>query len=209
MLPEDRIPNYTPIFAAQKIIADISSGLYRSPAAAIKELVANAYDADAEEVSITTDPPYFKALVVRDNGIGMSIDKFLDVIQHIGGSKKRIVGGDTTPKGRKLIGRIGIGILAVAQMGFRFYVSSSVKGESYRFIAEVNLEPFHRDDAALQSMGKLREDDKVQVGAVTYVKDIPEDEDAHFTVITIPDVKKGIISEMTGTVRKVIGAEEN
>jgi HSP90 family molecular chaperone len=129
MLPEDRKAKSADIFAAEKIIADISTGLYRTPAAALKELVSNAYDADAETVSISTDVPNFRNLVIEDDGSGMSVDRFLDVVRHIGGSKKRIEDGDVTPiKQRKIIGRIGIGLLAVAQLGYRFYVSSSKRG---------------------------------------------------------------------------------
>src|SRR3954469_8157951 len=87
-LPSGRKPQKRDIIAAQKIIADISSGLYRSPAAALKELVANAYDADAELVVIETDPPRFRSLVIRDDGSGMTIDHFLQVMTHIGGSRK-------------------------------------------------------------------------------------------------------------------------
>ena len=91
MLPEDKKPESTPIFAAQKIIADISSGIYRSPAAAVKELISNAYDADAEKVTISTDPPNFRNLVIRDTGSGMTIEDFVHVATHIGGSRKRII----------------------------------------------------------------------------------------------------------------------
>ena len=208
VLPPDRKPRVENIYAAQKIIADISSGLYRSPAAALKELVANGYDADAPEVIIMTDVPHFQTLVVRDTGSGMSIDDFLEVLRHIGGSRKRI-NGDTTPKKhRKLIGRIGIGMLAVAQLGYRFYVTSSMEGSPTRFIAEVDLSPFHKDDAALKSMGRFKDDDQVELGAVRYVDDVPENEDVHYTVITVPDAKKGLISELTGAVRNAVGYQE-
>ncbi len=208
LLPPDKKPKKQDIVAAQKIIADISSGVYRSPAAALKELVSNAYDADAERVTITTDAPNCRTLVIEDNGIGMTVKKFLDVFTHIGGSRKRIDGETSEIFKRKLIGRIGIGMLAVAQLGNRFYVSSKVKGSKTRFTAEVNLEPFHRDDAALKNMAKIDPEGKVQIGAVRYVDDLPEAEDLQYTVITVPDAKKGLISEMTSAVRKAVGAEE-
>lgn len=128
--------------------------------------------------------------------------------QHIGGSRKRILHGDVTPKGRQIIGRIGIGLLAIAQLGFRFYVSSSVEGDPTRFVAEVNLTPFHKDDTALHSRGLLDDSDKVEIGSLTLIKNIPEESNAHYTVITIPDVKKGIISEINGAVKKIIGVPE-
>lgn len=207
-MPSGKTPKQADIIAAQKIIADISSGVYRSPAAALKELVSNSYDADASKVIITTDAPNFRTLTIKDDGTGMTVEKFLEVINHIGGSRKRLDSDRSPIKGRKIIGRIGIGMLAVAQLGNRFYVSSCVKGSSTRFIAEVNLEPFHRDDAALKSMGKLKGEGKVQIGAVKYVDDIPERADVQYTVITIPDAKKGLISEMTNAVREAVGADE-
>jgi len=207
MLPADRKPKQEEILAAQKILADISSGIYRSPAAALKELISNAYDADATRVTITTDAPNFRILTIQDNGIGMTIEKFKNVIHHIGGSSKRI-DGDISSRGRKLIGRIGIGMLAVAQMSNHFYVSSSVKGQSTRFIAEVNLEPFHKDDIALRSMGKIKDEGQVHIGAVKYVDDIPEKDNVQYTVITVPDAKKGLISEINSSLRKKVGAKE-
>lgn len=209
MLPSDKEPKLAEIVAAQKIIADISSGLYRSPAAALKELVSNAYDADATEVRIDTDVPNFRTLVIRDNGCGMSVEKFLEVMNHIGGSRKRMTGNDVTEKGRKIIGRIGIGLLAVAQLGYRFYVTSSKINSRTRFVAEVDLTPFHRDDAALVSMGKMSaEKDEVTIGAIRYVDDIPEDPNVQYTAITVPNVKQGLISEITHDVRKAVGVEE-
>lgn len=207
-LPAGKKPKTADIIAAEKIIADISSGIYRSPAAALKELVSNAYDADAEIVTITTDSPHFRTLTIEDDGTGMTLDKFLEVITHIGGSRKRVNNDRSDILGRKLIERIGIGMLAVAQLGNLFYVTSKVKGEDTRFIAEVNLDPFHRDDAALQSMGRFKGEGKVQIGAVRYVDGIPEMRDLQYTVITVPDAKKGLISEMTSAVRKAVGAHE-
>jgi hypothetical protein len=208
LLPPDKKPKKQDIIAAQKIIADISSGVYRSPAAALKELVSNAYDADATKVTITTDAPNFRNLVIEDNGTGMTIEDFLQVVTHIGGSRKRMDGETSEIFKRKLIGRIGIGMLAVAQLGNRFYVSSTVKGSKKRFAAEVNLEPFHRDDAALKNMAKIDSDGKIQIGAVRYVDDLPESSDLQYTVITVPDAKKGLISEMTSAVRRAVGATE-
>jgi hypothetical protein len=147
-------------------------------------------------------------LVIEDNGTGMTIEKFLEVVTHIGGSRKRMDGETSDVFKRKLIGRIGIGMLAVAQLGNRFYVSSTVKGSKTRFTAEVNLEPFHREDAALKNMAKIDPEGKVQIGAVRYVDDLPEAADLQYTVITVPDAKKGLISEMTSAVRKAVGAEE-
>lgn len=208
MLPPNAEKRTIEILAAEKIIADISSGVYRSPAAALKELVSNAYDADATHVAITSDPPHCRTLTIADDGSGMTAETFIRVITHIGGSMKRMAGDTSTKFKRPLIGRIGIGLLAVAQLGNKFYVSSAKLGSGKKFVAEVNLEPFHRDDAALRTLGKVREEGQVQIGAVTFVDDLPERTDVQYTVITVPDAKKGLISEITSAIREVVGATE-
>lgn len=197
------------ITASERIIADISTGIYRTPAAALKELIANAYDADATEVRIDTDVPRFSQLVVKDDGSGISVDRFLEVLQHIGGSRKRLdsTTGLTPLHQRKLIGRMGIGLLAVAQLGQRFYVSSTVKGQKTRFLAEVDLRPFHKDDAALRRLGDEPDgDDVIEIGSVRYVDGLPESAASHYTVITVPDPKAGLISEMLGQMRDFVGS---
>lgn len=210
ILPKEKPHQTFTIAVAEKIIADISTGIYRTPAAALKELITNAYDADATEVEITTGAPMFEVLTIKDNGTGIELSRFLEIMQHIGGSWKRL----TNPNGlspihkRPVIGRIGIGLLAVAQLGQRFYVSSTCAGSSTRFLAEVDLTPFHRDDAALRKLVPQEgKPDSVEIGTVKYVDGLPEPEDTHFTVVTVPDPKRGIISEMHGQLRNAIGAD--
>lgn len=198
------------ITASEKIIADISTGIYRTPAAALKELITNAYDADATEVRIDTDVPRFSQLVVKDDGSGISLERFLEVLQHIGGSRKRLDSstGLTPIHRRKYIGRIGIGLLAVAQLGQRFYVSSTVKGQQTRFLAEVDLRPFHKDDAALRRLGDSGDGEEViDIGSVRYVEGLPETSASHYTVITVPDPKAGLISEMLSQMREFVGSK--
>src|SRR5882757_5226422 len=57
---------------AQKVLARITEGIYRQPSSALRELISNAYDADATEVVILTDAPRFGQITVRDNGRGLT-----------------------------------------------------------------------------------------------------------------------------------------
>src|SRR5262245_13327238 len=79
-----------------RVLARVTDGIYRQPASAIRELIANAYDADATEVTVLTDAPRYSRILVRDNGRGMSAAMLLNLIKHIGGSAKR------TPLGQQL-----------------------------------------------------------------------------------------------------------
>ena len=58
------------ITVSSKIVGHISSGVYRSAGGALKELVSNAFDADATQVYITTNWPSFDVITCQDNGIG-------------------------------------------------------------------------------------------------------------------------------------------
>src|SRR5436190_1356160 len=108
----------------EKALAHLSRGLYRSPASAIRELVSNAWDANATIVRINTNNPHFHQVSVLDNGDGFTREEFAALMQGgIGNSQKRPKA--LQPKyGRPIIGRLGIGMLGIAQICGRFSVTS-------------------------------------------------------------------------------------
>lgn len=85
--------------------------LYSNIPAVLSEVVANAWDADAQKVSVTIDKTA-ETIVIQDDGTGMDrdgvIDRFLTV-----GYKRRDELGETTASGRKPMGRKGIGKLSI------------------------------------------------------------------------------------------------
>src|SRR5262249_6741324 len=68
----------------ERVLARVTDGIYRQPASALRELVANAYDADATTVSVSTDAPRFATIKVSDNGIGMTPAALANLVLHIG-----------------------------------------------------------------------------------------------------------------------------
>lgn len=44
----------------QRVIARVTDGIYRQPGSSLRELISNAYDADATRVVIKTDAPRFR-----------------------------------------------------------------------------------------------------------------------------------------------------
>jgi hypothetical protein len=89
------------------------SGIYKPFAKAFKELVSNAYDADADVVRMRLSNEYSE-LEIHDNGIGMTPFELQMEFTKLGGSQKRL-GAIATEKGRRTIGSKGIGFLAVAR----------------------------------------------------------------------------------------------
>jgi len=133
------------IRVADITIAQLSRGLYRSTATAFKELVSNAYDADATVVRIDTNYPEFDFLSCVDNGTGMPLEEFLRFFskEGIGSCIKRKHGKDTTDVyKRPIIGRLGIGMLAIGQLCHSFEIESHYEdenGEGKAYRAEIVL----------------------------------------------------------------------
>jgi len=73
-----------PIKVSKKILADVSSGIYRTPANAVKEVVSNAFDAGAHRVYISTNGPYFDTFTCKDDGEGISAKEFMEIMLRIG-----------------------------------------------------------------------------------------------------------------------------
>lgn len=135
---------------SDRVIRRVTDGIYREPWASIRELISNAYDADATRVVVTTDAPRFRQITVRDNGNGFTDDALASMCENIGGSQKRTVHGaslgvtsaedpDVSPSGRRLIGKLGIGLFAVSQLTQQFRIVTKVKGARERTIADLVL----------------------------------------------------------------------
>src|SRR5215471_11528704 len=96
-----------------RIIDSLGIQMYQSPVAAVAELIANAWDADASSVAVTlpTNNDEEAEIVVKDAGSGMTFaecqERYLSV-----GRNRRIADGERSPGGRPLLGRKGIGKFA-------------------------------------------------------------------------------------------------
>ncbi len=187
----------------ERVLARISDGIYRQPASALRELVSNAYDADATRVIIQTDAPRFSEMRVRDNGNGMSIDSLATIVHQIGGSSKRTSSGailgvtnnsDATlsPNGRKLIGKIGIGLFSVAQLTRQFQIITKRKGEDFRLIADVILHTFSDEQLATVD----QDEETFKTGTVKIWTVPATDQDFHGTEIVIKNLIPRIRDEM-------------
>lgn len=156
----------------EKALAHLSRGLYRSPASALRELASNAWDANATVVRITTNYPKFLQIAVEDNGAGFTLEEFSEVMGGIGNSQKRPQRAATI-HGRPIIGRLGIGLLGIAQVCLGFRIISRPK-QGHGFSARVRLydllkERLDRDDPVVtrdEPSGK-----EVEVGTYDIEKD--------------------------------------
>lgn len=184
-----------------KVLARVTDGIYRLPGSAIRELISNAYDADAENVYVDTDVPRFNSMTIRDDGSGMSVNTLVNMLRHIGGSAKRTEKGislkvtdedDTSLsaiKKRKLIGKIGIGLFSVAQLTRDFEIITKQKGNDYYLRAKVRLFNYSDD---IPNNKKLDDDrgKSFQTGNVDIWIEKTKNIDAHGTDILLHNIKK-------------------
>lgn len=122
----------------EKVLGHLSRGLYRSPASTLRELVSNAWDADASWVRINTNFPTFFQVSVEDDGVGFAREDFETLMDGgIGNTLKR-PGEEFTTRDRPVIGRLGIGLLGIAQICGSFTIMSNPK-KGTGFKAKVRL----------------------------------------------------------------------
>jgi len=142
----DRDIEYVPIKVTTGILFHIGAGIYQSIAGALKELVSNSYDADATEVLISTDYPNFTQIKVVDNGSGMTKTRFRQAMATVGSSLKMILDpARQTPKySRPIIGRLGIGLMALSQVCSEATIESQAEGSSTKFVAKLDFSEFKR-----------------------------------------------------------------
>lgn len=97
------------------LVKHLGVQMYSGAVGAVAELIANAWDADADEVQVTIpfDQEWDASsqIVVSDNGSGMDFDECNDKFLVVG-LDRRSRYGDYTAKNRKVIGRKGLGKLA-------------------------------------------------------------------------------------------------
>lgn len=126
------------------IVSLLSKFTYeRSFPYALREVVSNAYDADATQVRIQIELDKNR-VVIHDNGTGMTKSEF-DFYLRIAGQKR---GKRETPKfGRKRVGQFGVGFLAILPFCETLRITSTTENSDEVFTAEIPAWRFFRDDS--------------------------------------------------------------
>lgn len=141
------VVDHIPVRLSTDIIHLLSEQLYSSPLKAIEELVANAYDADADECRVglilqerktsassanddteTSSTTVDGLIAVFDDGTGMTKSALHD-LWSVGNSPKRGLTTTTARYQRLAIGKFGIGKLATYAVANRItYLTASAEG---------------------------------------------------------------------------------
>ena len=116
-------------FGVDPKLAALLGSSYNSTEKAIKELVDNAWDADAEEVSITLpDQMSSDPIVVSDNGAGMTVQELRNDYLKVARDRRTVKGDRTKAKNRKVRGRKGIGKFAGLMVAERMRLITKARG---------------------------------------------------------------------------------
>lgn len=94
------------------VLNHLGINLYSNIPAVLSEIIANAWDADADEVSINIDADN-KIITIIDNGTGMTVDDINDKFLNVGYSKRESGHSKTKKYTRDVMGRKGIGKLSM------------------------------------------------------------------------------------------------
>ena len=112
------------------VINHLGVGLYSSTPAALTELVANTWDADASEVQITISKGD-QSILIEDDGHGMNAAAIKNKFLNVGYSRRRQSpnGNKSDSGGRRVMGRKGIGKLSMFALADLVKVTSQAAGE--------------------------------------------------------------------------------
>lgn len=116
-------------FRVHTSLASILGDSYRSTEYAIKELVDNAWDADAEQIWITLPEPLtLDPIIVKDDGSGMTEKEIRNEYLVIASSRTTRKGEKTPLKNRTVKGRKGIGKFAGLTVANEMVLTSFARG---------------------------------------------------------------------------------
>ena len=137
------------------VLDHLGINLYSNIAAVLTEVVANAWDADAENVEIKINPNA-EWIEIVDDGVGMTIDDMNEKYLRVGYRRREedAEHGKFTAKGRKVMGRKGLGKLSLFSIAKIIDIQSAKDGQSHGLSISVdgihesveNKEPFYRPD---------------------------------------------------------------
>lgn len=124
----------------------IGRQLISNPIVAVSELVKNAYDADADNISVEfhqllSEKP---CLSIIDDGDGMTFNDVKTKWMMVGTDNK--VHTPFTPKGRRKLGEKGIGRFSVERLAKKLQIISTRRGDDFAISFSIDWDEYERFD---------------------------------------------------------------
>ena len=154
---------------------------------ALAELIANAYDASAANVSIDLcdSLPEEKNIVITDDGDGMSYEEVQEKFLIIGRKRRDSDDSRLNSRNRKITGKKGVGKLALFGIGKTICIETTAKGEEYKTIFTMDW-----DEILAESSGSYNPQSKRQKKS---------DIDEHGTRITLSRLTRATNFDINAT----------
>ena len=167
----------------------LGTQMYKRRDTALAELVANAWDAGARRVNVGVPvdnyDPATSEITVSDDGVGMTKGQVDDGYMIVG--RNRRSAGDTSPPGRKVMGRKGIGKLAGFGIADTVEVVTTSGGVTTRFAMEMrDLKRGDDEVAEVPIKGTVEDARDVPSGTTIRLKGLKQ--------VTAPDREALILS---------------
>ncbi len=137
-----------------RLLKLIGEELISDDVVAVAELVKNAHDADALNVTVS-----FRGVAaadgeveIRDDGCGMSLDTLLGRWMQPAATTKAASAGKTTGRGRRVLGEKGVGRFAADKLARRLELVSRCPGSPEEVRAVVDWDAFADGDRMLEDV---------------------------------------------------------
>ena len=157
------------------VLNHLGINLYSNVAAVLTETVANAWDADAGTVDIDICQDR-KRIQIVDDGVGMSVDEMNRKYLRVGYRRREDDSehGKLTARGRKVMGRRGLGKLSLFSIAEIIEVQSAKNGESHGLRMSVDgiRESLANKERVYRPVPLAVEDITVEKGTKIVLRDI-------------------------------------
>lgn len=176
-------------FQVDSRLATLLSQEYSSTEKALKELIDNAWDADAEEVFVVLPKPMSaEPIVITDTGCGMTEEELRRHYLFIATDRRSRRGERTTGKNRLIKGRKGIGKFAGLMAASVMTLETRARGRQCGFTLR------------LEDLAKVEDIEQLHID----FNSVPCNPELHGTTITLSDLHQGLVYPDANRLRQVL-----
>lgn len=176
-------------FQVDSRLATLLSQEYPSSERALKELVDNAWDADAEQVSVTLPKPLSGgSIVISDDGNGMTEEELRRHYLAIASDRRSRRGERTARKNRPVKGRKGIGKFSGLMAAATMMLETRARGR----LCRISLR--------LDDLSRVEDIEQLDIG----LHSEPCAPELHGTTITLSDLHQGLAYPDANHLRQIL-----
>jgi HSP90 family molecular chaperone len=152
-------------FSVDTKLTKLLGETYRSSEIALKELVDNAWDADARSVRISLPEPLSgDSVIVQNDGTGMTAKELSSEYLNIASDKRSRIGKETPSLKRRVKGRKGIGKFAGLTIAGLMQIKTVARGKKCTLV--IDKKELNDNEADLEKVPLSLEEEAAKAGEV-------------------------------------------